>query len=209
MTAPPSRPALRAKYDRKQQDVVDAAARLFAAQGYGATSMADLVEATGLTAGGLYHYIDGKEQLLIRICDELLEPLLAVVEPIAADASLEPADQLRALVRAWVEHVEGHLDHMVVFQQERRVIEAEEQWRRIRRSRKRFERLVDEVLARCEHAGLLGGADRSLALRALLGMVNHTPQWYRPGGRMDAAAIADGFCDLVLRRPEGSGQAPM
>jgi len=199
MTAPPTRPALRAKYDRKQQEVVDAAARLFARQGYGATSMTDLVEATGLTAGGLYHYIDGKEQLLIRICDELLEPLLARVEEIAADESLAPDEQLRALVGAWVQHVEGHLDHMVVFQQERRVIEAEEQWRRIRLSRKGFERLVDGVLARCEDAGLLVATDRSLVLRALLGMVNHTPQWYRPGGRLDAAAIADGFCDLVLR----------
>ncbi len=178
---------------------MDVAARVFAQQGYGATSMADLVVATGLTAGGLYHYIDSKEQLLIRICDELLEPLLERVEPIAADESLPPDDQLRALVRAWAEHVEGHLDHMVVFQQERRVIEAEEQWRRVRRSRKRFERLLDGVLARCEEADLLRGADRSLALLALLGMVNHTPQWYRPGGRLDTAAIADGFCDLVLR----------
>lgn len=197
-SAPPTRPALRARYDRKQQDVVDAAARLFARQGYGATSMADLVEATGLTAGGLYHYIDGKEQLLIRICDELLEPLLAQAAEIDADADLGPADQLRALVRAWMEHVEGHLDHMAVFQQERRVIEREPQWRRVRQSRKRFEKLLDGVLARCQDAGLLAVEDRSLALRALLGMVNHTAQWYRPGGPLKTTAIADGFCDLVL-----------
>lgn len=196
---PPTRPALRARYDARQQGVVDAAARLFAQQGYGATSMADLVEATGLTAGGLYHYIDSKEQLLIRICDELLEPLLERVEHVVADETQAPDEQLRALVYAWVAHVEGHLDHMVVFQQERRVIEAEEQWRRVRRSRKRFERLLDGVLARCEAAGLLGTVDRSLTLRALLGMVNHTAQWYRPGGRLDTSAIADGFCDLILR----------
>lgn len=198
---PPTRPALRARYDRKQQEVVDAAARLFARQGYGATSMADLVEATGLTAGGLYHYIDGKEQLLIRICDELLEPLLGRIEEIAADETLPPDEQLRTFVAAWVEHVEGHLAHMTVFQQERRVIEAEPQWARVRRSRKRFEELLDGVLARCEDAGLLVAADRGLALRALLGMVNHTPQWYRPGGRLTAARIADGYCDLVLRAP--------
>lgn len=198
-TAPPTRPALRARYDRRQQDVVDAAARLFARQGYGATSMADLVEATGLTAGGLYHYIDGKEQLLIRICDELLEPLLARAAEIVADADLDPAEQLRALVRTWMEHVEGHLDHMAVFQQERRVLEREPQWRRVRRSRKRFEKLVDGVLVRCQDAGLLAVEDRSLALRALLGMVNHTAQWYRPGGPLKTPEIADGFCDLVLR----------
>jgi len=199
MTAPPTRPALRAKYDRKQQDVVDTAARLFAQRGYAATSMADLVDATGLTAGGLYHYIDGKEQLLIRICDELLEPLLTRAGEIVSDPTLEAAAQLRELVRAWMEHVEGHLDHMAVFQQERRVLEREPQWRRVRQSRKRFEKLVDGVLARCEDAGVLATPDRSLALKALLGMVNHTAQWYRPGGPLKTAVIADGFCDLVLR----------
>ena len=201
MTAPPTRPALRAKYDRKQQEVVDAAARLFAQRGYAATSMADLVDATGLTAGGLYHYIDGKEQLLIRICDELLEPLLTRAGEIVSDPTLEPAPQLRALVRAWMEHVEGHLDHMAVFQQERRVLEREPQWRRVRQSRKRFEKLVDGVLARCEDAGVLATSDRAVALKALLGMVNHTAQWYRPGGPLKTAVIADGFCDLVLRQP--------
>ena len=41
-------------------------------------------------------------------------------------------------------------------------------------------------------------ADRRLALLALLGMVNYTPQWFRPGGRLNATEIADGYCDLLL-----------
>ena len=53
------------------------AAELFAERGFTATSMTDLSEATGLAAGGLYHYIGSKKQLLFRICDELMEPLLA------------------------------------------------------------------------------------------------------------------------------------
>ena len=60
MPAPPTRPALRARYDRRRQELVDVAATVFAERGYQATSMDDLSEATGLAAGGLYHYIDGK-----------------------------------------------------------------------------------------------------------------------------------------------------
>lgn len=76
MAVPPTRPALRRRYDAKREGVVEAAAALFAERGYHATTMQDLTEATGLTAGGLYHYIGSKEQLLIAICDALMEPLL-------------------------------------------------------------------------------------------------------------------------------------
>ncbi len=76
MTTPPTRPALRRRYDAKREGVVEAAAELFAERGYHATTMQDLTEATGLTAGGLYHYIGSREQLLIAICDALVEPLL-------------------------------------------------------------------------------------------------------------------------------------
>jgi hypothetical protein len=41
-------------------------------------------------------------------------------------------------------------------------------------------------------------ADRRLSLLALLGMVNYTPQWVRPGGRLTAAEIADGYCAMAL-----------
>ena len=44
----------------------------------------------------------------------------------------------------------------------------------------------------------LGLTDR-LALFALLGMVNHTATWFRPGGRLTANEIADGYCDMLLR----------
>jgi len=206
MAVPPTRPALRQRYDAKRDGVVQAAAELFAARGYHATTMQDLTDATGLTAGGLYHYIGSKEQLLFAICDTLMEPLLAEAEALDLDA-LAPEAALRALVRAWVRQVAGHRDHMVVFLQERHVIEREPQWRRVAASRKRFERLLEATLARVEREadGAPPFADLRLTTFALLGMVNHLPQWYRPRGRLSADQIADGFCDMVLGRRDAAG----
>ncbi len=195
--SPPTRPALRERYDRRQREVVDVAARLFAEHGYHATSIADLIEATGLTSGGLYHYIQSKEQLLLRICDQLMDPLL--VEAHAIERAAEPATQrLRLLVRAWMQHVERHHDHMLVFQQERRVLEADPRWQDVRRKRKRFERIVDGLLREAEEQGAVRFADRAVALRGLLGMVNYAPQWFRADGRLGAEQIADRWCDLLL-----------
>jgi TetR/AcrR family transcriptional regulator, cholesterol catabolism regulator len=170
------------------------AAQVFAARGYDQTTMHDLAEALGAAVGGVYHYVGGKEQLLIAICDELMEPLLARAREITAAPAEDPRERLRALVRLWLAHVVEHRDHMLVFQQERHVIEHGAQWRGVRASRKAFERLVEEAL------DAVGGVavDRRLALSALLGMVNHTAQWYRPRGRLSPEEVADGYVDLLL-----------
>lgn len=199
MATRPTRPALRERYDRRRADVVTAAARTFADRGYDQTSISELAERIGLAAGGLYHYFGSKEELLIAICDELMEPLLEAARPLVAAENEAPAEQLRSLVRLWVAHVVAHRDHMLVFQQERHVIESGERWRSVRAARKAFERIVAEAL---------DGADTRaqpplpplppLALLALLGMVNHTAQWYRPRGALSPEQIADGYVALLL-----------
>ena len=192
MSARPTRPALRERYDRRRQEVVYQAAKAFAKQGYDQTTMQELAATMGLATGALYHYFGGKETLLRAICDQLMEPLLERATELQGDD--QPAErQLQALVRIWVGHVVEHRDHMLVFQQERHVIESGDQWRRVRASRKAFERLVADVLERAHPAG-----DHRLALLALLGMVNHTAQWYRPRGKLSPEQIADGYVALVL-----------
>jgi AcrR family transcriptional regulator len=198
--APPTRPALRARYEARRREVVATAAKLFAERGYDGTSMGNLTAATGLAAGGLYHYIEGKDDLLIAICDELLEPLLTRAREIVATEA-PPVEQLRDLVEAWVAHVVEHRHHMLVFTQERQAIERQQRWRRVRSQRKAFEKILDDLLARGEADGSMTFADRRLSLLALLGMVNYTPQWVRPNGRLSAAEIADGYCSLLLENP--------
>ena len=126
-----------------------------------------------------------------------MDPLLERARAIAAsDAS--PREQLRALLHAWLEHIERHLDHMRVFHQERHLIEAEPRWETIRARRREFEEIVDAILVRVQRSGAMRTSDRRLALLALLGMVNYTPTWFRPDGRLRSGEIADGYCDLLL-----------
>jgi len=114
----------------------------------------------------------------------------------AADGSARA--QLREFMHTWVQHVEHKRDHMLVFQQERHVLAHGQQWQHVRRQRKEFEGLLSEVFSRGERDHEFAFADRELALRALLGMVNQLPQWFRPGGRLTAEQIADGYLELVV-----------
>lgn len=196
--SPPTRPALRARYDRRQQEVVAIAARLFAERGFHATSMQDLTEATGLTAGGLYHYIGSKERLLLLICDALMEPLLEQARAIAARKA-PAADLLHALLRTWIGHVASHREHMLVFAQERYVMERDPRWREVLLRLHAFERILDGVLAQGEREGTMAFADRRLALLALLGMVNQLPLWLKLRGRLNPTQIADGYYELFVK----------
>ena len=194
--ARPTRPALRERYDRRRHEMVFAAAKVFAEHGYDQTTMHDLARSMGLATGAVYHYFGSKEHLLISICDQLMEPLLTRArEIVLADGSA--SERLQALVRLWVANVIEHRDHMLVFQQERHTIESGAQWRGVRESRKAFDRLMEHALqaARADGPTRL---DARLAHLALLGMVNHTAQWYRPRGRFSAEEIADGYLALVL-----------
>jgi AcrR family transcriptional regulator len=202
VAARPTRPALRERYDRRRQEMVYAAAKVFAHRGYDATTMQDLAASMGLATGALYHYFGSKEQLLIEICDQLMEPLLERAHELM-DGDDPPEQQLRALLRMWVANVVEHRDHMLVFQQERHAIETGAKWRGVRDSRKAFERLVEDALERAG-AAQSTGVDGRLALMALLGMVNHTPQWYRPRGRLTPLQIADGYLELLTRAPAAS-----
>jgi AcrR family transcriptional regulator len=196
-TAPPRRPRLRAKYDRRRQELVDRAARLFAEQGYRQTSIDDLVRATGLQRGGLYHYIESKQQLLLLIHEELMNPLLDQAEKIL-EAHENPGHQLRELMRVWVSHVASHGDHMTVFSEERRLVESDPEWERIRQLRGSFQDVLADVLRRGVKGGEFEIPDPEIALMALLGIVNHMPQWLDPEGRLSPAEVADRCIDLVL-----------
>jgi AcrR family transcriptional regulator len=204
VAARPTRPALRERYDRRRDEAVRQAARVFARRGYDQTSMQELAHELGIAAGSLYHYFGGKLHLLEAICDALMEPLLARAQELEL-RNLDAREHLDLLVRAWVDHVVELRDHMLVFQQERHVIEAGAQWTGVRRRRKSFERRVEDVLARLEAGGHARYGDRRLALSALLGMVNHTAQWYRPAGRRTPEAIAQGYLDLLVARPGDPG----
>lgn len=56
--------------ERKQQ-LLDAAARLFAEQGYASTRVVDIVEAAGVAKGLFYWYFDNKEALFRELAEEI------------------------------------------------------------------------------------------------------------------------------------------
>ena len=82
-------------HDEKRVGIRVAAARIFAAQGVDRASMSAVAKACGISKALIYHYYEGKAELLYDILECHLEGLNTVVDAVP-DAA--PREYLRAVV---------------------------------------------------------------------------------------------------------------
>src|SRR5213595_1120719 len=61
---------------RRRAEVLRVAAKLFAEQGYEATSTTDIAERLGIKGGSVYYYIESKEALLFELVEDIYGLLL-------------------------------------------------------------------------------------------------------------------------------------
>jgi AcrR family transcriptional regulator len=66
--------------DARRREILEAAGRCFAENGFHSTSMQDFFAASGLTAGLVYRYFPSKDELIATLAGEALELLHAGVE---------------------------------------------------------------------------------------------------------------------------------
>ena len=65
-----------AHLEGRKDQILDAAAERFANTGFHATSMADIIGASGLSAGSMYRYFKSKDELIGAIIDRLMETVM-------------------------------------------------------------------------------------------------------------------------------------
>jgi AcrR family transcriptional regulator len=65
----------RARLEQREADIMDAATRLFADEGFHGTSTRKIATAAGVSEGTLFHYYSTKNALLLAILDDFYEQL--------------------------------------------------------------------------------------------------------------------------------------
>ncbi|HST13300.1 MAG TPA: TetR/AcrR family transcriptional regulator [Gaiellaceae bacterium] len=84
--------------DDKPRRILDAALRVFAAQGYDSSRVADVAKEAGVAYGLVYHYYASKEAVLEAVFREAWGRLLAAVA-LAEDTDDDAAEQLELVVK--------------------------------------------------------------------------------------------------------------
>jgi AcrR family transcriptional regulator len=96
-----------AKTDATQQRILDAATDVFAARGFTAATMADIVDHSGASIGSIYHHFGGKKELFLAIFERLgadIDRHIAAGQGIAGDRQ----HAFEAKARAYLEAMWAH-----------------------------------------------------------------------------------------------------
>ncbi len=179
--------------------ILAAAARLFAQQGYAPTTLRQMADAAGIKAGSVYYHFEGKDEIAACVLDGGIAAMTAAVtERLNA---LGPGASMRARLGAAVEgHLWGMLHHgdftAAHIRIYRYVSDAARQ--RHRNVRAAYTRLWDELLAAAAADGALrGDIPVPLIRQYLVGALNWPVDWYDPK-RGSVARLAAQISALVF-----------
>ncbi len=173
--------------------LLDAAALLFADQGYHRTTIRDVTSAVGMGPGSSYYHFASKAEMLLAVYNEGVERVIASVQAGLVISTDDPWARLEAAV---VGHVEAILAPTAYARVIATVLpdDVPEIASELRRARKGYELLWRRLIA---DLGI--DADTGLLRLLLLGAANSTQVWYRPG-RQSPAEIGEVLVSL-LRHP--------
>lgn len=88
----------RNKYpEETEKKIIDKAMELFITKGYENTSVQDIIDATGLSKGAIYHHFTSKEQILLTVYDIISKRTSSEMMRIVTSDKMNGGEKLRAM----------------------------------------------------------------------------------------------------------------
>ncbi|MFE0147293.1 TetR/AcrR family transcriptional regulator [Nonomuraea sp. NPDC059007] len=186
-----------------------AAMRLFAGQGYAATSIRDLARAVDMTNAGIYHHVASKEALL---ADLMRLSQLGLID--ATDRQLaslrDPAERLAALITSLTAiHALNPMTTRVMDGELRSLTAGSSARDEIIALRDLYEQRWKTTLADGVQRGAFHVADQKLTRLALMSMCTGTSEWYRPDGESTLEQVCAEFVTIGLAAVRSPAQVTM
>src|SRR5512135_2576007 len=183
----------------KRRRILDAAVRVFARKGYFAARVSDVAQKAGVADGTIYLYFRGKEDILVRLFDEVMSEHVAKARG-AVHALASAPDRLLAIAERHLAALGENRDLAAVFQVELR--QSTRFMERFTASwlRDYFE-LLDEVIEGGQRDGSLrADVNRKIAAKVLFGALDETvTSWLLSDKKYRLEDLAAPVVDLFLR----------
>lgn len=186
------------KAPQARRAILDEAADIFSRRGYRATSMNEIAASVGLSKATLYHYFRNKEEILVRLYEEVMADAIENARELAASVD-EPLEVLHRLLAYRVQTTcERQSMYKVFFEEEEEV--PADLMKSVIDQRRQYEEIlrvqVVSYLDALKHPPLL---DVTIFVNTCLGAANWVYKWYRPDGGLTPAQLGDQIAGYVLR----------
>ena len=203
-----------ASHDLRREEILDIAAQCFADSSYPAASMNDIAAAGGTSKARLYHYYESKEAILFDLLDRHTQRLLALIaqtEAIAQRKNLDERATLHELVRAFLQEYETSATrHAALLNDTQFLSDAPDAAlpsgtvspRELILNRQRDIVAAMTRFMKRAYPDRLTPTNQTALTMMLLGMINWTFTWLRPGGPISYAAFAE---EVIAMLEKGLG----
>ena len=181
----------------KRERIIEEAVKLFYARGFTGTTLDDIAAELGVTKPFIYTHFRSKVELLAALCTPTIELSLAAVEN-AEKAHGSPSERLYRAVVDFTHVVLSRQANIAIFFREEKNL-APEALAKINALRKKFDRVLSELLAEGVAKGEFRIADVNLAALAIGGMISWAYTWHRAGGRLKLEDMCARMADLALQ----------
>jgi AcrR family transcriptional regulator len=185
-----------ASNNERLAEIYRTAAQIIVRKGYDATSVNDIANALGMTKAGLYHYINGKKELLFDIMNFGLDELCAeVMKP--AQAIADPGERLRFMLAGHARLVTKGQGAVTILVDEMTALTPAQRKKITQRKRAYFD-FMRATLNQLKAAGRLHDIDTTVAAFSLLGMVLWLSRWFRQDGALTAEQAAENIVKIAF-----------
>ncbi len=180
----------------KLAQIYNAAARIICDKGFDAMTMNDIAQAVGMTKAGVYHYINGKKDMLFAVMSFGMDSLdRAVIEP-AREIS-DPELRLRTIIYNHAQLITKGSNPITIVVDEMAGLSALHR-RKINQRKRLYFDLIRDTLNQLQEQDKLREVDTTVAAFSVLGMLLWISRWYHPDGRLDSEATSDEILKLAL-----------
>jgi len=182
---------------RRKQEIIEGAARLFDRVGYHGVNMAMIAKAAGVKKPTLYHYITSKDEILFGLHELFIGTLRRNTDARIA-AGLPPLEILRAVVEDTFRLLHDFPGYVRAFFEHFREL-SQKQRNEIAVKRDEYIALVIGVIEQAMQAGVINKADPRLTAHCLFGIANWAYQWYSPRKDPPPEKVAAECWSIFLR----------
>jgi AcrR family transcriptional regulator len=181
------------------RDAITGAAReIFAERGYHGTSIRDIAKRAGLSLSALYYWHPSKQHLLAALIEEIQYDYFERCDRALRSAGDDPAEKLRALVRATVEYRVSMRVESNIATLEWRNLEPDNR-ERLDGVRRSASQLWADIVADGVARGEFRCTHPDDARRAIVAACNAIAQWYEPGGEITLPELVGRYTEIALR----------